>query len=207
VDARRSYDSVAERYAAEFQHELDGKPLDRALLDMVVELAAGGVIADVGGGPGLVAAHLACRGARVLGLDLSLRMSALVGSPSVCGDMTRLPMAPGSLAAIVCFYAVIHLDVAERSCAYAEFARVLRPGGHALVAFHVSDAETQPGGAVSRTEWWGNDVDLVFRFLEPAEETGALARAGLTVVARADRAPYPGVEHQSHRSYLLARRP
>jgi hypothetical protein len=39
---RRAYDAVAIRYAAEIGEELRHKPLDRALLDMISELAAGG---------------------------------------------------------------------------------------------------------------------------------------------------------------------
>ena len=136
-----------------------------------------------------------------------LRNSALAPTPAVCADMTRLPLGTGSVSAIVCFYAVIHLDPGQRARAYAEFARVLRPGGHALVAFHVSDPEHGPGGAVERSEWWGEAVDLVFRFLAPGGESDAMAQAGLPVTARLERSPYPGVEHPSHRAYLLARRP
>jgi len=34
-------------------------------------------------------------------------------------------------------------------------------------------------------------------------EVAALGRAGLALTARLDRAPIPGVEHPSERSYLL----
>ena len=204
---RRSYDAVAERYAAEFGTELDGKPLDRALLALVVELAAGGLIADVGAGPGLITGHLTRLGGRTVAVDLSPAMCALAPRPGVCADMARLPLAADRVSAIVCFYAVIHLDAAQRAHAYAEFARVLRPGGHALIAFHVSDPDHVPGGTVERTEWWGEDVDLVFRFLAPGEEADAMGRAGLRVTAQLDRSPHPGVEHPSRRAYLLAQRP
>jgi SAM-dependent methyltransferase len=207
VDARRSYDAVAGRYLVEFLHELDGKPLDRALLKAVVELAGGGTVADVGGGPGVVAGHLRSLGGRTVSADLSPRMCALVDGPSACADMVRLPFAAASVAAVVCLYAVIHLDDGQRARAYAEFGRVLRAGGHALVSFHVSDAATPAGGTTRFTEWWGEDVDLVFRFLEPEGEAAAMERAGLRVTARLERLPYPGVEHQSRRAYLLAQRP
>ena len=52
-----SYDQVAERYAAEIAGELTHKPFDRGLLDAVAELAGGGPVADVGCGPGHVAAY------------------------------------------------------------------------------------------------------------------------------------------------------
>ena len=64
-------------YAAEIAGELTHKPLDRGLLDAVAELAGGGPVADVGCGPGHVAAYLAGRGARTVGLDLSPGMCAV----------------------------------------------------------------------------------------------------------------------------------
>lgn len=207
---RRSYDLVAEHYAAEIGDELRHKPLDRALLDAFAELTAGGAIADLGCGPGHVADYLLGRGARVIGLDLSPAMCAAARrtSPAPVGaaDMAALPIRSASLAGIVCLYAVIHLDVGQRAAAYAEFARALRPGGHALIAFHTSDAEVAAGGAATVTEWWGYDVELTFRFLDPAAETRALAASGLEFVARLDRAPHPAIEHASQRTYLVLRR-
>ncbi|WP_112262963.1 class I SAM-dependent methyltransferase [Lentzea terrae] len=203
MSTRRSYDRVAARYASELSGELAGKPLDRALLDVVAELADG-LVLDVGCGPGHVAAYLAAR-VPVAGVDLSPRMCAQAAVPVCAGDMTSLPFRSCSVSALVCLYAVIHLDALERAAAYAEFARVLRPGGHALVAFHVRDAETSAGQEKTLTQWWGNDVELTFRFLDPDVETLALAEAGLTVTARLDRAPDARVEHASDRTYLLAR--
>ena len=210
-DVRRSYDAVAGHYAREFGSELDGKPLDRALLGVIAEMAAPGPIADIGCGPGHVAAYLATLGAGVIGVDISPKMCSIANRtgpvPASAGDARELPLAGGSLAAIVCLYTVIHLDTESRAAAYGEFFRVLRPGGQALVGFHVLDDDAQPGAAKNRTEWWGHDVDLTFRFLDPDQELAGMAGAGLAFVARLDRAPYPGVEHPSHRSYLLVRRP
>ena len=207
---RRSYDAVAARYAAEIGGELRHKPLDRALLDMVSELAGSGVVLDLGCGPGHVAAHLAERSLAV-GIDLSEAMVAEARQnrqvPACVGDLAALPVRTQSIAAIVCLYVVIHLDNNDRAAAYANFARVLRGGGHALIAFHVRDADHKAGDAITHHEWWGRPVELTFRFLDPSTEIEALARAGLELVARVDRAPYPDVEHPSERCYLLVRRP
>ena len=203
MSTRRSYDRVAARYVSELSGELAGKPLDRALLDVVAELADG-LVLDVGCGPGHVAAYLADR-VPVVGVDLSPEMCAHAAVPACAGDMTALPVRSHSVSALICLYAVIHLDAAARAAAYAEFARVLKPGGQALVAFHVRDAETAAGQARTLTEWWGDEVDLTFRFLDPDEEARALAEAGLVVTARLDRAPDSRVEHASERCYLLAR--
>ena len=84
---------------------------------------------------------------------------------------------------------------------------MLRPGGHALVAFHTRDAGSTPGAATTLSEWWGEQVSLTFWFLDPAAEVESLTAAGLTAVARLDRPAHPGVERESERTYLLVRRP
>lgn len=207
---RQGYDRVAERYAAEIGDELRGKPLDRALLGTMVELAGDGPVADVGCGPGHVAAHLAGLGATVLGTDLSPAMCAIghrsAKLPVAAADMTALPFRAGSIGGLVCLYAVIHLDDEARARAYAEFARVLRPGGHALVSFHTRDADLPAGGTKRLDEWWGHEVDLRFRFLDPTEETKLATDAGLAPTARLDREPYRDGEHPSRRTYLLLQR-
>jgi SAM-dependent methyltransferase len=208
---RRSYDLVADRYRAEVGDELRGKPLDRALLDAFAELSAGAPVLDVGCGPGHVTAYLAGRGARTIGTDLSPVMCAVArrttSLPFAAADMTALPVRTQSLTGILCLYAVIHLDAPRRAAAYTEFTRVLRPGGHALIAFHTSDADVPAGQAMTLTDWWGHPVDLTFHYLDPATEIAACARAGLDLTARLDREPYPQAEHPSRRTYLLVRRP
>lgn len=73
IGTRGSYDLVAERYADELGDELRGKPLDRGMLGVFAELTDGGVVADIGCGPGHVAAYLAGRGCGLLGWIFRLR--------------------------------------------------------------------------------------------------------------------------------------
>ena len=205
---RDAYDGVAERYNQEIGGELTAKPWDRALLTALAETCAGGIVADIGCGPGHVAAYLAAQGVRVLGVDLSPAMCSQARRRAIlaaAGDLAAMPVASGTLSGIVCWYALIHLDADQRAAAYREMKRVLHPGGHALVAFHTSDAETPSGGARRLNQWWEREVDLTFRFLDADQEATALDEAGLHLVARTDREPAPG-EHQSQRSYLLVRK-
>jgi SAM-dependent methyltransferase len=75
---RRSYDTVAEKYAAGFGDEPAAKPLDRALLACLAEQAGEGApITDLGCGPERVAAWLAGRGVAAVGIDLSPGMIAV----------------------------------------------------------------------------------------------------------------------------------
>ena len=209
---RISYDRVAAAYAAHVADELAGKPMDRALIGVLLELTHPGIVADIGCGPGHVMAELAARaapGTRVIGLDLSPAMCGLAGCatslPVCAADMTCLPLGSGSLTGLLSWYAVIHLDDDQRAAAYREFHRVLGPGGHALIAFHTRDQDIAPGGHRTMGQWFDRDVELTFRFLNPAVEADALAWAGFTVVARLDRQHHPGTEYPSDRTYLLVR--
>jgi SAM-dependent methyltransferase len=208
---RASYDAVAADYDAHVGGELVHKPLDRALLLAVADLAAGAVVADLGCGPGHVARLLAEAGAHVIGVDLSERMLGVArrhgGGPGyVAGSMLALPFGDGALAGAVLMYSVIHLDAAGRSAAFGELRRCLRPGGVALVAVHVESADAGPGQANHLTSWFGHDVDLDAHFIDSGELAGELAASGLRVTGRLLRDPIPDVEFPSRRCYLLARR-
>src|SRR5207247_2495437 len=63
-------------------------------------------------------------------------------------DMRALPVADASWAAIVCFYAIVHLPPDDLPAAFTQFRRALRPGGRVVVAFHVGSV------VVHRDEWW-----------------------------------------------------
>lgn len=201
---RRSYDAVAGEYAAGFRDELAGKPLDRALLACVAEQAGDGApIADLGCGPGHVAAWLAGRGVPAVGIDLSPGMIA-VGRreyPQVefrTGDILGLPAADGEFGAAIAFYSIIHLEPGELRRAFAEIRRVLRPHGLLLVSFHI-------GSEVRHLDQWlDHEVDVDFRFFEPPVIAGAIERAGFRAEMRLERVNYPG-EVETRRAYLLAR--
>ncbi|MFJ3906494.1 class I SAM-dependent methyltransferase [Streptomyces sp. NPDC090025] len=203
---RRSYDTVAGEYRARIGDELAGKPLDRALLGALAEEAgAGAAVADLGCGPGHVAAWLAGRGAgTVVGVDLSPAMVALgrESYPEVefrTGNLLRLPARDGEFDAAVALYSLIHLGPGELLPALTEIRRVLRPGGRLLVSFHIG-SETH-----HLDQWWGHSVDIDFHYLEPAAVADALRAAGFRIEAELERAPYPH-EAETRRGYLLARR-
>ncbi|MCT2589937.1 class I SAM-dependent methyltransferase [Streptomyces sp. N2-109] len=202
---RRSYDTVAEEYATRLHGEFTEKPLDRALLAALLEQTEpGSPIADLGCGPGHLAAWLADRGARTVGIDLSAGMVE-AGRARFAqvefreGDLLELPAEDGEFGSAVAFYTIIHLDPADLRRAVEEARRVLRPAGLLLLAFHVGEEVRH------LDEWWGHDVDIDFRFLEPAHVAGLLEAAGFAVEMRMERTHYAH-EAETRRAYLLARR-
>jgi len=200
-----SYDRVAAEYAERYVDELRHKPLDRALLDWFVgETQGAGTVADVGCGPGQVARYLHERGLPVIGIDLSAEMVAvaqrLTPDPRFAqGSMLDLPAPDGAWAGIAAFYSIIHIPPPDLARAATEFARVLRPGGIALLAFHVG-TETR-----HLEEWFGQVVDLDFHFYDFAALERAFEDAGFVVEARLERHAYAEIEAPTRRGYLLAR--
>jgi len=210
--ARAFYDATAERYAeqigTEVTPDVEG-PLDRALLEAFVELVAGGPVgpvADVGCGPGRVAAFLAARGVEVVGIDPSTAMLAVArrahpGLRFEEGTLADLPVPDASLAGAVCWYSVIHAPPGHLGEVAAELARVLAPGGHLLVAFQAGGGEAVLRAATPETA-----IPLTSHRHDPDDVADRLAGAGLIVDARAVRAP--SLPHESTpQAFLSARSP
>jgi SAM-dependent methyltransferase len=206
---KSSYDRVAPDYAKHFCNELDKKPFDRKMLDWLVERVGGaGVICDMGCGPGHIAGYLHSRGQSVCGVELSPAMveQARALNPEIPfqeGDMLELAdVADGSYAAIAAFYSIVHIPRDKIVQALQELKRVLQPRGMVLLAFHL-------GREVRHLdELLDHEVSLDFFFFETAEMKNYLRSAGFELEEAIERDPYPrGVEYQSRRAYIFARRP
>jgi SAM-dependent methyltransferase len=205
-DVAGSYDRLAGAYAQRIYHELDGKPFDRALLDRFADQVRGrGVVLDLGCGPGHVARYLHQRDVQVVGVDLSPRMIEIARgrAPEVdfrVGDMRSLDLSDASAAGGIAFYSLIHFSAAELDRALDEIARVLQPGAPLLVAVH------RGRQTVDLDELWGVDIRLSFVFFEPEALGGALRAAGFEVIEALTRPAYTGVEAETERIYVWARR-
>lgn len=146
-DTRASYDAVADGYADRFRDELAAKPFDRAMLAAFAELvlaSGGGPVADVGCGTGRITAHLAGLGLSVHGIDLSPGMIAMArrDHPALrfeVGSMLALDIADASLHGLLAWYSTIHVPDEQLPHAFAEFHRVLVPGGYLQLAFQAGD--------------------------------------------------------------------
>jgi SAM-dependent methyltransferase len=208
VDETRSgYDAVAGAYVDQFADEFESKPFDRDVLDDFAQHVAGlGMVLDLGCGPGQVAGYLAAQGVPVVGVDLSPGMVAVAQQrhPRLdfqVGDMRDLAFGDRTLAGIAAFYSIIHIPRDEIPAVLAEQRRLLNPGGLLLLAFHEGDRVEHID------EFLGEPVSLDFVFFTRTEMEDYLDTAGFELVWGRQRRPYPDIEAQTERTYLLSRRP
>ncbi|MGI5171510.1 class I SAM-dependent DNA methyltransferase [Spirillospora sp. CA-253888] len=204
---RAAYDAVAALYAELFRDSTEGHPLDRALVAAFAEFvrdAGAGPVADLGCGPGGVTARLASLGVTAFGVDASPAMIELARReyPDLRfdeGSMLALDIADGALGGVLAWYSVIHTPPEELPVIFAEFARVLAPGGHLLVGFFATD-----GDSPHAAEPFDHKVSLAYR-LSIDHIADLASEAGFAEIGRLDRGPAEGERFQHGR--ILARKP
>jgi SAM-dependent methyltransferase len=199
--ARAVYDVSTKRYVSFVGTEITAAtegPVDRSLLRAFVEFVAASRsarVADVGCGPGRVAAYLAAKGLDAIGIDVSPAMLAEArrAHPDIEfaeGRLDDLPIADGALAGAVCWYSIIYTPPERLDDAFAELRRVVEPGGHLLLAFQAGD-----GGPTHRTDAHGTGLALTLYRHWLGDLTLRLERARFVVRATAERAPE--LDHES----------
>lgn len=183
-------------------------PIDRSLLEAFVELVGrrdGTSVADVGCGPGRVAALLARRGLDVIGVDVSEALLGIARNahPSIdfrLGQLDALPIESGALAGVVCWYSIIFTPLERLSASFVELARVLIPGGCLLLAFQSGGAPLHRKGAL------GSHLSLTSYRHGVQEVADRLDDAGFDVYATVLRAPELAHETTSQGFVMATRR-
>jgi SAM-dependent methyltransferase len=205
ADTRAGYDAIAVEYAERFVSESAADPWDRAVLTAFSEMVSGPVV-DAGCGPGGVTAYLKGLGVDVFGVDLSPRTVRLSRErfPELrfeVGSMTALDVPDGALGGVAAWYSIIHVPADRMPAVFAEFERVLRPGGHLLLAFQVGDEVRH------RSEAFGHAVSMDWHRQRPERLEKLLAEAGFETLVRLVRDPRAEAEHESTpQGYLVARK-
>jgi SAM-dependent methyltransferase len=136
----RAYDAVYDAQGPE------GHPLRVRMAAALRLLGPGpGEVLDVGMGPGRLAEQLERGGWRVSGVDasegmLALARERLTGARLLRGEIDRLPFPDASFDAVVATGVLEYAP--DRARAVGELARVLRPGGRAVVS--IPNARSAP---------------------------------------------------------------
>lgn len=111
--------------------------IDQAVIDDILDGIRIGDALDAACGTGRLTAGLLERGHRVIGVDSSPEMLEVARrrvprADLRTGDLRELPVEDGAVDLVVCGLALAHLD--DLRPVMAEFARVLRPGGHLVIS-------------------------------------------------------------------------
>lgn len=183
--------------------------VDEPVVAGILDPLPPGAALDAACGTGRMTALLAARGHRTVGVDSSPDMLARARNRVPAGDfrlgeLDRLPVADGAVDVVVCSLALAH--VPDLGPVLAEFARVLRPGGHLVtsdihperVALGSVPAVRLPDGTPGRVETYRHAVGDYVRAALAAglgvlrcEEPGLPTRGG---PAPADPPPEPATD-------------
>jgi SAM-dependent methyltransferase len=135
---RRGYDAISLAYRGDGQAASASEDVHH-YAGWVSELAGllrrGARVADLGCGAGIPATReLTRRGLQVVGVDFSavqLKRAKRVAPAAglVQADMAALQFAPASMDAVVSFYALIHVPLADQRALFPRIRSWLRPAG------------------------------------------------------------------------------
>lgn len=176
---REGYDKISENYRRE-DFVFEGTGYQQFLTEFETYLKPGSRILDLGCGCGIpVAKHLA-QNHQMTGVDISevqvVRAKDLVPAGHFLqADMTELDFPDGSFDAVVSFFAIIHVPIAEQPALFAKIARWLGPDGHLLATVGFKEwTGTNP-------DWHGGEMYWSHAGRETYESW--LRDAGFTVLA------------------------
>ena len=204
------YDASADAYVRFVGVELSAateSSVDLALLQAFVELANTAPharFADIGCGPGRVAAFLADLRVNVVGFDVSTAMLNVARNahPAITfehGQLAAMPVADGSLHGAVCWYSIIYTPPERLNEVFVELTRILVPGGYLLLAFQAGQSE-----GVYRADAHGTGLPLTSYLHDPDIVTRALSESGLQIHTRVVRDPEFAHEN-SPQAFVIAK--
>lgn len=176
----RDWDRLAATYRAQ-------ESLERPSLEAIVDLGEPGptdTVVDLACGPGTLGRHLARADrpvGRLVGVDTSasmLRRAAAAGAEPVLGDVRAVPLVDAEADLVVCSFLLHLLDASGRVAVMGEVARLLRPGGRALLV-----VPARPRTALGRGARWILRRTIARGTLAVVDLAPAIASSGLVVTA------------------------
>ena len=188
---RQAYNLAADKYHDLFHNEMNEKEYDRNFLDFFTELfKPGAVICDAGCGPsGHIGKYLHDKGMKIIGVDISDRCVELatLHNPEIrflCENIVQMSFPDKHFDGIVSYYSIINTPKKYVSRIFAEFHRVLKPGGYLLVAVKEGSDE----GFIN--EFIGIEAEIYFSLFSETEIREYYTISGFEIFFIETRNPY-----------------
>jgi SAM-dependent methyltransferase len=148
---RQGYDKVSYDYRKDADTAAFSSDYAQWLAELTSLLPPESKVLELGCGCGVPVAEILSENFAFTGIDISPvqieRARRLVPQADfICADMTELNFPAQSLAAIVSFYAIIHVPLEEQPALFAKLFEWLQPGGYLLVT-------------VGSRAWTGTETD------------------------------------------------
>ena len=167
---KQGYNAIADRYLAERTRDSE----DVRLLDEFIErLPENAKVLDAGCGAGIPISQMLSERFDVTGVDFSeaqikLAKKNVPKAKFICQDMTKLDFPEDTFDGICSYYAIIHIPREEHQPLLANFYRMLKPGGFALLclgAEHLVD-DFDENYLGTRMYWSHYDIDTYLKILK-----------------------------------------
>jgi ubiquinone/menaquinone biosynthesis C-methylase UbiE len=167
---REGYDAIANRYLAERTRDSEDVHL---LNDFMERLPANAHVLDAGCGAGIPISQILSERFRITGVDFSeaqveLAKKNVPGAEFLREDMTRLNFPDNTFDGITSYYAIIHIPREEHQALLANFYRMLKQSGFALLclgAEHLVD-DVDENYLGTRMYWSHYDSETYLKMME-----------------------------------------
>ena len=164
------YNAIADRYLSERTRDSEDV---RLLADFTNRLPANARVLDAGCGAGVPISQMLSERFEVTGADFSeaqieLAKKNVAGAEFLCEDMTRLSFPDETFDGVTSYYAIIHIPREEHQALLANFHRMLKPGGLALLclgAEHLID-DVDENYLGTRMYWSHFDSETYLKMME-----------------------------------------
>lgn len=132
---KAGYNVIAARYLAARTRDSEDV---RLLNELITRLPAGVKVLDAGCGAGLPISQILIEKFEVTGIDFSeaqieLAKKNVPDATFICQDMTQLDFPDSTFDGICSYYAIIHIPREQHQPLFANFHRMLKPDGVALL--------------------------------------------------------------------------
>jgi len=167
---KQGYNAIANRYLAQRTRDSE----DVRLLDGFIErFPINGKVLDAGCGAGLPISQMLSEHFDVTGVDFSeaqikLAQKHVPKANFICQDMTKLDFPENTFDGICSYYAIIHIPREEHQSLLANFYRMLKPSGVALLclgAEHLMD-DIDKNYLGTRMYWSHYDTETYLKMLK-----------------------------------------